>query len=223
MSLLSAVVFLALVLQHDDVSLRKPHRCRSARSFQEFPDAAQNIGVMRRQLLVLEGVFEHQFETRRGRRLVERDERAAIRQRHEHHAHESLEGAGGVDDDDGAAAELGQLSGGVRPLADFGLGDPHHRPTEIAVDAVERFDDGVGKGQRNGARRHRKLPRPPPAGRWNGGANWQLNFYGLFTFRPYFQIKNVRLSTSMRLWAKPPRKTPAGSFTIVAKARNIKG
>jgi len=99
----------------------------SARDLEEFANAGEDLGIVGRERVRFERVLDHQFEARGRCRLVEGDERASVRQGHQHHAMNRSRVRVGLTTMTAAAAESGEFRGRVRSLADFGLGDADHR------------------------------------------------------------------------------------------------
>ncbi len=86
-----------------------------------------------------------------------------------------LERARRIDDDDGAAAEGGELRGRVRFAGQLRLRETHDDAAQITIDLRQRVDDLLGEGERHGPGRAEELAGPAAAGR--DLANLRCHFY----------------------------------------------
>ncbi len=150
-------------LEHDDVATFEGHGTRAPRIAQKAENLFERFPIRTGQLRVLEHVLQLQFELGDRLRLIERNQRPAIRQRYQDHSGAPLERAARMYQDDRMTAKGGELRGRVRRGEELGLRQSHDRATEVGVNPAQRFDDVLRQRQGNGSGWRAEFPRTAAA------------------------------------------------------------
>lgn len=148
------------LFENDDVSLLNRDVGRVTRITKQSTDAFEHLGVGTRQPSILDRVLNAQFQLRNRERLVERDQRAAIGERHQRHTRSLFQRARGIDHDDGPPPECGKFGGRMRPFREFRLRQAYHGATQIGIDPRQGLDHFLWERQGDRARGSRKFSRP---------------------------------------------------------------
>jgi hypothetical protein len=150
---------------HDDVPLLNGDIRRVTRITKQSTDGFKHRGVRSRQPRILDCVLNAKLQLSDREWFVERNQRAAVRERHQRHARPLLQGARRSDDDDGAPTECRKFRGRMRPFRKFWLRESYDGSTQIDIDLRQGVDHFLGERQRDRARRARKLSRSSAPGR----------------------------------------------------------